>query len=449
MNRAKSQSKHRLCYTFFMDSSTILPANFTSFLIGKKVHHIYLFPNHDWIVSLTSKPEIAWIICLDNVNPRMHIQPFLSKSPQFKDLTPHGLDQHLHDLVIQDVEIDSQFRLSLKLSNGSEETISDLRLTIQLAPYAPRLTLVKNEVAIFDSILGWQPKENIKPKLSRIVIDQSLDIATLHLNFLVKEFQTLMKFHYQKKVKRQIALEKDLSFHQERLNFKNIAEAIQTEPNLTWEDYPNPFDLPKPNLSFQCNYDGVNQLFRLFKKAKQGIEEVNLQLKQNKDRMKTYLEHLKLLEKPNLIDLNKVQTFLIQEHLISAIKPKPIETSHQSPYFIMDKNIKYSFGKNAKQNDFLTFSIAKKSDIFMHIYGEPGSHLILHQASFNHDAIIKGAQLVLALAEKISGEITYAKVGSLKRTTQIGQVLVKDAKKIKVNANPDWANQMLLSVKRY
>jgi len=56
---------------------------------------------------------------------------------------------------------------------------------------------------------------------------------------------------------------------------------------------------------------------------------------------------------------------------------------------------------------------------------------------------------VLALAEKISGEITYAKVGSLKRTTQLGQVLVKDAKKIKVQANPTWADEVLKLVKRY
>jgi predicted ribosome quality control (RQC) complex YloA/Tae2 family protein len=161
------------------------------------------------------------------------------------------------------------------------------------------------------------------------------------------------------------------------------------------------------------------------------------------------LFHLTLLTKPNLNELDIVKSFLVREHLISGIKPKPILVSHESPYFIIEKNIKYSFGKNSKQNDFLTFSIAKKNDVFMHIYGEPGSHLILHQTNFDHDGIIKGAQLVLALAKKISGEITYAKVGSLKRTTQIGQVIVKDAKKIKVNANPDWANQMLKMVKRY
>jgi predicted ribosome quality control (RQC) complex YloA/Tae2 family protein len=266
---------------------------------------------------------------------------------------------------------------------------------------------------------------------------------------LAKEYLLLMKSHHQKKLKRQTALEKDLIIHQKNVNFKIIAEAIQIEPNLSWENYPNPFHLTKPSLSFLCNYDGVNHLFRLFKKAKQGIQEVNFQIKLNKESIENYSYHIDLLLKPNMNNLSLVQSFLAQEQLISGIKPKPIQVSHQSPYFVMDDNIKYSFGKNSKQNDFLTFSIAKKNDIFMHIYGEPGSHLILHHPTFDHDAIIKGAQLVLALAKKISGEITYAKVGSLKRTTQIGQVVVKDGKKIKVNANPNWANQVLLTIKRY
>jgi hypothetical protein len=411
---------------------------------------MYLFPSHDWILLLNSKPELGWVISLDNVNPRMHLQLLSKTETYFKDVTPHGLDQYLHGLVIEDADVDTYFRLNIKLSSPlANSLVESYTLSIQLAPYAPRFTLLKNEVPIFDSILGWQPKDTIKPKLSRLVFDSSLDIATLHLNFLAKEYHSLLKSHYQKKVRRQSALEKDLIIHQQNLYYKILAEAIQIEPNLPWNEYPNPYHLAKPNLSFKCNYDGVNHLFRIFKKAKQGIEEVNKQMERNKQDIQTYFYHLNLVAKPTMVDLTSVQSFLIQEHLISGIKPKPIQVSHQSPYFIIEKNVKYSFGKNSRQNDFLTFSIAKKNDIFMHIYGEPGSHLILHQSNFDHDAIIKGAQLVLALAKKISGEITYGKVGSLKRTTQLGQVIIKDAKKIKVNANTDWANQMLKMVKRY
>jgi len=34
-------------------------------------------------------------------------------------------------------------------------------------------------------------------------------------------------------------------------------------------------------------------------------------------------------------------------------------------------------GKNAKMNDHLTFKIAKPNDIFLHVSGQPGSHVII------------------------------------------------------------------------
>ncbi|MFZ9782483.1 MAG: hypothetical protein ACO3C8_04635, partial [Bacilli bacterium] len=81
--------------------------------------------------------------------------------------------------------------------------------------------------------------------------------------------------------------------------------------------------------------------------------------------------------------------------------------------------------------------------------GKPGSHLILHHSQFDHDWLVKGAQLVLALAKQTTGLVTYAKVGSLKRTTSLGQVLIKDVKHIRVNADPKWAEPLLKGIKRY
>ena len=75
--------------------------------------------------------------------------------------------------------------------------------------------------------------------------------------------------------------------------------------------------------------------------------------------------------------------------------------------------------------------------------------IILHHNQFDHELVLKGCQLALALANKLSAEVTYAKVGSLKRTTQIGQVIIKDHKTLKVNANPAWSDKILREVKRY
>ena len=450
MNRLKSQSKHRLCYTFFMVLSSTLPTKFIASLLGKKIDRVFLLPKHDWIFLLNGRPHIAWVICLDNINPRMQVQTLEINHPLLKDLTPHALDQHLRDLMIVDVKVDPNLCLELTLDHQAQDaTKKAYQLRLQLSPYAPRFTLSKHDLPMFDTILGWQPKPDIKLKQSRLMIDPTLNVDNLHLTYLAKQYHALINQHYQKKVKRQQALEEDLLVHQKHLGYQQLAEAILTEPHLAWKDYLNPGKLPPPKEPFHCDFEGANLLFHLYKKAKHGVDEVANQLEKNKEAIASFLQYLQLAENPTPPHLEAIQAFLVKEHLISGAKPKPVQVNHQSPYFIIDENIKFSFGKNAKQNEHLTFSLAKKSDIFMHIHGQPGSHVIVHQSTFNHASIIKGAQLVLALAEKISGEITYAKVGSLKRTTQLGQVLVKDAKKIKVQANPTWADEVLKLVKRY
>jgi hypothetical protein len=430
--------------------SSTSPAKFIASLLGKKMDHVYLLPKHDWVFFLNGKPAHALIICLDNLQPRMQVQSLEINHSLLKDLTPHSLDQHLRDLIITEVTVDPLFCLVFHLNHQTKDRQKEpYQLKLQLSPYAPRFTLFKQDIPMFDSILGWQPKTEIKVKQSRLLIDPTLNVENLHLTYLTKQYHLLINQHYQKKVKRQQALEKDFLFHQNQLGYQQLAEAILTEPNLAWKDYVNPGKLPPPKESFQCDVAGANMLFHLYKKAKHGVDEVANQLDKNKEAINSFLKYLQLLDAPNSTNLEAIQSFLVKEHLISGAKPKPVQVSHQSPYFIVDENIKFSFGKNAKQNDHLTFSLAKKSEIFMHIHGQPGSHVIVHQSNFNHESIVKGAQLVLALANKISGEITYAKVGSLKRTTQLGQVLVKDAKKIKVQANPNWADEVLRLVKRY
>jgi hypothetical protein len=75
--------------------------------------------------------------------------------------------------------------------------------------------------------------------------------------------------------------------------------------------------------------------------------------------------------------------------------------------------------------------------------------VIVHHPVFDHDVLIQGAQLVLALAGKISGRVTYAKVGSLKATTKLGQVIVKDARTIQVNSLDSFWQPFIEQAQRY
>ena len=67
-------------------------------------------------------------------------------------------------------------------------------------------------------------------------------------------------------------------------------------------------------------------------------------------------------------------------------KPKP-ET------FKSSTGISISVGKNNKQNDYLTFKIASRNDLWFHTKGIPGSHVVIHHEQPDEETIHEAAML--------------------------------------------------------
>lgn len=434
----------RLCYTFSMMNTEVLLHPIWQTLSQQTLQHVYQLSRHTWVFLCRGRRPIALLIDLTNTNPGYAMHQ-LEEKPNLEAWQPHALETWLKDSQIQSCALDAHQRIECLIRQGEK----NLHLLFQLTPYAPRILLIQENTVIFDTVHGWHPKDLINPKLAPILSPMQLNLKTMMAQALSETYRQILNQSLVKKQRRQAALQQDYFIHERNLAYQAIAEAMQLQPNLAWSQYPNPNGLPQPSGQFKTDFAGVNLLYALYKKAKQGLIEVEKQRNENEKQM----HHLQALLAMPLPDsesqLNEFKSYLIKHHLLSGTKTKPTPVDHRSPYFIEDKGMRYSFGKNAKQNDHLTFEIAKKSDIFLHIEGKPGSHVIIHHHQFDHDMLVRGAQLVLALAKQMSGTITYAKVGSLKRTKILGQVLVKDAKTIKVNADPNWTEMTLKETQRY
>ncbi len=428
--------------------STIFDHQLVLSLKGKTIHHLYYYPRHGWAMTLGLKPLIALLLNFDNIHPTIGYDSNVNLT-WLNRFQPHGLDRFLHDKKILDVHINELNHLIFLLDHEKSNVTMTLKLTLQLSPYSPRFYLVEDDHVVFDSVQGWQANKPIKQSKAQLSFDATVTVAKLAIDSLMVQYQDILETIIKKKVKRQEALANDLILHRRHLAYQSIAFDIQSSPNQPWNFYKNPHQLSKPSETFLTNFDGITTLFNLYKKAKSGETEVLKQMDMNQKVIHD-LERMQIVSKiVNEDNLKEIESYLVKNQLISGHKPKPVKVEHFSPYFCIDDGIKFSFGKNAKQNDHLTFSLAKKNEIFIHIKDYPGSHIILHHTQFDHDLVLKGGQLALALANKLSAEITYAKVGSLKRTTQIGQVMIKDHKTMKVNANPGWSDQLLREVKRY
>ncbi len=427
-----------------MVNNSVLMDNIWSQLTFQIIQQVYKIKPNFWIFMMRSKSNGLLIFNFENEHPCFSIQNKID-SPLLKFFSESGLTDKLKGSLIHGIKISEDHAIIMSLKNEHQSFV----LKFQLAPSAPRFQLLQSDVILYDSILGWHPKENIKSKASKLVIDHSLDVDLIIRYSYSLDYLQIIKKTLARKNKRQLALIEDLHTHTQALGYQAIAEAIQSQPNRDWQHYPNPNQLPAPDVNFKANYAGINQLFQLYKKAKKGVSLSQIQLNLNA----AFLERLypfSIMNPPlSNKDLSSLKAFLEKEHLLSALEPKPTEVFHQSPYYVEFQGVRFSYGKNAKQNHQLTFSIAKKNDIFMHIEGKPGSHVVIHHSQFDHDLMIRGAQIVLALAKQMAGTITYAKVGSLKQTKTLGQVLIKDSKTIKANADLEFSSKILENSKRY
>ena len=123
--------------------------------------------------------------------------------------------------------------------------------------------------------------------------------------------------------------------------------------------------------------------------------------------------------------------------------------SKLNPYVITYKDIDILFGKNNKQNDFLTFKIAKKNDTFMHIQNRPGAHIIIRQENPAKDVLEFAGMLCLFLAKQIDGEVMYSPIYNIKKGAFPGQVLTRKYNTFFLRFNDDLKPFFENNIKRF
>lgn len=196
------------------------------------------------------------------------------------------------------------------------------------------------------------------------------------------------------------------------------------------------------HLSFgEC----LNACYKKIKKAKIALLEIQKQRQENHQQLEMLFTWQEWIQHPSLENYTNLTNALIQKRFLVQSVKKITEVKAISPYQIQYKKWVISFGKNQKQNDYLTFQLAKKNHYFFHLDGYPSHHVILHLAHFDVDAIRFASEFLLFLNQREDGSVVYAKVGSLKQTTVLGQVKIRDQKTIFVKQSHAYPFPTLLS----
>jgi len=158
-----------------------------------------------------------------------------------------------------------------------------------------------------------------------------------------------------------------------------------------------------------------------------------------------YFEALKQqLELADIQDAKEIRQELVSRGLIK--QPPPKKNRHKQlskPNFItvkLDENTTIYIGKNNTQNEYLTFKVAQKNDIWFHAKDTFGAHVIVVTPQLNEN-IIRTAAMLAAYYSKSryssSVPVNYTLIKNIKKIPQAPAGLVRISSYQTIFIDPD------------
>ncbi len=213
--------------------------------------------------------------------------------------------------------------------------------------------------------------------------------------------------------KKILLLEQELETAENADDLRNFADNIMSQPHLipkgasecTLTDL-----LSRRPLHIALNpllnpIENAQQYYKSYNKARRAVEQLKKQLYASGD----FLEYLSSVEfalnqNPTINELAEIKSELVGVGLLKEKKSRPPRLSASPPVKLTRPSGAVIYiGKNNRQNDQLTFKIAKPSDIWLHAKNIPGSHVILQSAGTPSEEDIRDAALLAAWFSKAKG----------------------------------------------
>lgn len=267
-------------------------------------------------------------------------------------------------------------------------------------------------------------KISLEDIYSLFVTDQKNEAKIEKEKELLKTIDKSIKFAIKKRGK----LEKDYQNNKDYQMYMLYGQTIllyQTE--ISKEDEV----LCKDGLSIPLNplltpVENANLYFKKYNKGKTAVKILS-------DLQKRCEEEILYLKKKEMEardgtprDIIELKAELISLNYLrgknSSVK-SVLKKKSYAPHYLKCDYCKIGYGNNGLQNEELTFKMAKKDDIFIHVKDYPGSHVVILEYTDLNKAINLACQLALYLSHLEDGTVYIAKKKDVKKNpSKIGLV---------------------------
>lgn len=311
-------------------------------------------------------------------------------------------------------------RLKNYISSGN-----DLNETILKMKESKDIYIIKKDILSF----SFGDKEAIKVKVNEIYSHFVSDQKAIAKFEKVKELIKLIDKSLKTAEKKLLNLHDDINTAKDRMKYMEYGQIIYLyqgeialgDTLLERDGYKIPLN---PKKSAPLN---ANSYFKKYQKAKAALTILSSLIVKTEDEIE-YLKKKKMeAEYGTPRDIMELKSELLEEGYIKEKQGRntvyKVSKKHKyEPHYLKFDDGKIGFGMNGLQNEELTFNVANKDDLFIHVKDYPGAHVILFSNSDEKYKVL-AYELALYLSKLDNGTIMVAKRKDVKKNpTRIGLV---------------------------
>ena len=440
-------------------------------ILNNFITNVSVVNSSDILLSFSFYNKEKMIICLNHNNPFISLIDSSYNSTTTLGNLNENLRKYLKGSYITEVkQINSDRVIEFSLTKTNEFYQKDnYYLILELIPTVNNLIILDEKKNILFSkhytdltaarpILKGMPYTPVEA--NPMMKEQAFDMASFresvshYLNEIdqkSKKEKALPLFNFLKQRSKSLnkkvgVLENEIEDAKKKLEYKEIGETLLTlmndEENLSdylpyiKESYDNQLS-PKEN---------ANKYFEKYKKAKRTIENDIREI----DIAKENIEEIS-----HILDIFSYYSDQEIEELYKKYLPKKIKSKRNKevdarlPYYVSVNGIKIGFGKNKEQNNFLTFKKASKDDVYLHVSGNHGAHVIIFNNDPSEEVILTASEIALILSNLEAGDIYIADVKDVKKGSSLGEALINKYQTITLHSVREHTKQLLKEQKRF
>ena len=224
----------------------------------------------------------------------------------------------------------------------------------------------------------------------------------------------------------------DLKRAQENEKYRGFADEIYTL-GLNLKDRTDSIKIGDEVVKLDASKtigENCQIFYKKAKKAKETAKHFETNIENAQKSLDEYLRILSEFEKAD----EKTKDSLVETYFPVNKKKETKETIFNRPWKYNLNGTYIYFGKNASQNDYLSFVMKLDRDfMWMHIKNLSGSHLVICSRKPTENEILFAAEFALLCSHQKTGEIVYTKKKNVRRGHTLGEAIIKNQITIKLN----------------